>query len=123
MAGAVERLLASEVEWKEKAVEGVVEKVFEGQKWTQEKVALALMIERQRPVRSPVLEKLSSTEAGQNLDWKSLLSPTFKHTPLLSSSNLVALGRVLKVSRVSAHLMQLIQLAGRRLTAMTTRKA
>jgi hypothetical protein len=31
------------------------------------------------------------------MDLKSLYSPTFKHTPLLSSGNLVALGKLLKV--------------------------
>jgi DNA polymerase phi len=31
------------------------------------------------------------------MDWKSLLAPTFKHTPLLHSSNLVTLAPILKV--------------------------
>ena len=50
LIAAVERLLASEVEWKEAAVRGLLEAVFGDKGWSQEKVALALVLERRRPV-------------------------------------------------------------------------
>jgi len=58
---ATERLLASKVEWKGEAVDDLVAKVFGEQGWTQEKVALALILERGRPVsflKDPVEETL-----------------------------------------------------------------
>jgi hypothetical protein len=36
------------------------------------------------------------TADKQDLDWKTHFAPTFKHTPLLVSSNLVMLARILK---------------------------
>ena len=39
---------------------------------------------------------------GKDLDWKSLLAPTFKYTPLLHSSNLKLLAPILKVSAPTA---------------------
>ncbi|KAK4686071.1 DNA polymerase phi, partial [Tremellales sp. Uapishka_1] len=78
---ATRGLLESKVEWKKDAEDGLVEKVFtEDKQWTQEKVAIALVLQEKLPKR----------------DWKSLLSPAFKHTPLLTSSNLVTLARILK---------------------------
>ncbi|WWD16543.1 hypothetical protein CI109_100970 [Kwoniella shandongensis] len=77
---AVQGLVSSEVEWKDAAFEELVEIIFEEKTWTQEKVALVLLLEDQLP----------------QLDWKSHLAPTFKYTPLLNSHNLVTLGRVLK---------------------------
>jgi DNA polymerase phi len=47
--GAVRGLLASEVEWKEEGFKLVMERCFDGV-WGPEKVALVLVLERQRPV-------------------------------------------------------------------------
>ncbi|WVR03854.1 hypothetical protein IAU60_000851 [Kwoniella sp. DSM 27419] len=80
IVGAVKALLESEVEWKDEALQGVAKNVFGDKAWTQEKVALVLLLEDKVP----------------QLDWKAYLAPTFKHTPLLNSHNLVTLGRVLK---------------------------
>ncbi|KAK8861548.1 hypothetical protein IAR55_002370 [Kwoniella newhampshirensis] len=77
---AVQGLVQSEVEWKEDALTELIEIIFEEKTWTQEKVALVLLLEDQLP----------------DVEWRSHLSPTFKYTPLLNSHNLVTLGRVLK---------------------------
>lgn len=50
LLGGLERLLDSEVEWKTEALEGLVERVFINPEWNQEKVALAVLLERRRPV-------------------------------------------------------------------------
>ncbi|WVF67165.1 hypothetical protein IAT40_001911 [Kwoniella sp. CBS 6097] len=78
--GAVQGLLESEVEWKDAALEEVVKDVLGEQGWTQEKVALVLLLE----------------DKVKTIDWKTYFAPTFKYTPLLNSHNLVTLGRVLK---------------------------
>lgn len=77
---AAQGLLASSVEWKDEALSALVEKVYGDRAWSPEKIALTLALQRGAP----------------DLDWKKLLAPTFKHTPLLSSGNLITLGRVLK---------------------------
>lgn len=78
----VRGLLASKVEWKEAAVQSLLNKVYEEDStWTPEKVALSVEL------------------AAVKADWKALLAPTFKHAPLLCSQNLPALGRILKDGR------------------------
>lgn len=77
---AVEGLLTSSVEWKTEALTALTERVYADRAWSPEKVALTLALQRGAP----------------DLDWKALLAPTFKATPLLASGNLVTLGRVLK---------------------------
>lgn len=79
-----EKLLKSDVAWKSQAVEALVERVYGDKSWSQEKVALTLLLEQH----------------GSKLEWKTLLQPTFKHTPLLHSSNLIILGKLLKESDV-----------------------
>ncbi|WVQ94762.1 hypothetical protein IAU59_001843 [Kwoniella sp. CBS 9459] len=80
LIGAVQGLLESDVEWKDAALEEVVNEVLGEKGWTQEKVALVLLLE----------------DNVQTIDWKTYFAPTFKYTPLLNSHNLVTLGRVLK---------------------------
>ncbi|OCF44480.1 DNA polymerase phi subunit [Kwoniella heveanensis CBS 569] len=80
LIGAVQGLLESDVEWKDAALEQVVKVVLGEKGWTQEKVALVLLLE----------DKIKT------IDWKTHFAPTFKYTPLLNSHNLVTLGRVLK---------------------------
>lgn len=73
---ATERLLASKVEWKGEAVDDLVAKVFGVQGWTQEKVALALILERGRPVsflKDPVEETLMP-RLGSQLEIAALAS-------------------------------------------------
>ncbi|WWC87837.1 uncharacterized protein L201_002731 [Kwoniella dendrophila CBS 6074] len=83
LIGSIQGLLESNLEWKDEALKQTINKVFvnsDNKSWNQEKVALVLLLENK----------------VKNIDWKSHLSPTFKHTPLLNSHNLVTLGRVLK---------------------------
>jgi DNA polymerase phi len=47
---AVEMLFASQAAWKEEAVEGLVRRIKEEKNWNQEKIALVLLLERERPV-------------------------------------------------------------------------
>jgi len=48
--GATEGVLNSNVSWKNKAVDGLVKQIYEEKSWSQEKVALTLLLERQKPV-------------------------------------------------------------------------
>ncbi|TYJ59151.1 hypothetical protein B9479_000140 [Cryptococcus floricola] len=73
-------LAGSQVSWKEDALKSVLASAFEEKGWTQEKVALVLVLE----------------QCDLDIEWKQHLAPTFKYTPLLDSHNLVTLGRVLK---------------------------
>ncbi|ADV20875.1 DNA-directed DNA polymerase, putative [Cryptococcus gattii WM276] len=77
---SVQLLLGSRVQWKEDALQELVDVVFEEKGWTQEKVALVLTLE----------------QSGLDLDWKTHLAPTFKYNPLLDTHNLLTLGRILK---------------------------
>ena len=52
---ASERLLDSEVEWKDEATEFLVGKVYGDKAWSQEKVALTLLLEKRQPVGLCVL--------------------------------------------------------------------
>ena len=85
----------------EEVIQHLVEKVYGDRAWTQEKIGLTQLLERRQPV-SQDKQMHACADDTQNLDWSSLLSPTFKHTPILSSGNLVSLGRVLKESETSA---------------------
>ncbi|KAJ9108957.1 hypothetical protein QFC21_000280 [Naganishia friedmannii] len=91
---AVRMLLDDDVtvEWKEAALDGLITRVYgkstsdaatakaHGAEWTQEKVALTLVLQSARP----------------NLPWKALLAPTFKTGSVLSQSSLPILGKILK---------------------------
>lgn len=113
---ALEGLEASGVAWTDEAVGYLVERVFKGASardapdgqqaeskgfpWTQEKVALTIVLQRIRPVsRVPSPARIAidlGSAALQRLDWQALLAPTFKTGTLLAPPNLKKLGRVLK---------------------------
>ena len=79
---AVDALVRSDVSWKDEAVDATITAVYsESKVWTPEKVALTLKMQSAFPSR----------------EWKKLLSPTFKNPDLLSTGNLSALARILKV--------------------------
>ncbi|KAL7419801.1 DNA-directed DNA polymerase [Cryptotrichosporon argae] len=80
--GAVRVLLDSDVAWQQEGVQAVVEQRVRAQPWTQDKVALVIVLQEARP----------------ELDWKALLAPTFKYPSILAAGNLVTLGRILKES-------------------------
>ncbi|KAJ9097366.1 hypothetical protein QFC19_006834 [Naganishia cerealis] len=96
---AVRMLLADDVtvEWKEAALDGLVTRVYgkstsdaatakaHGVEWTQEKVALTLVLQ----------------SARADLPWKALLAPTFKNGSVLSQSSLPVLGKILKETNES----------------------
>lgn len=78
-----------EVAWKEQAIQAVVDRVYGkaaagggvgAMPWTQEKVALTLLLQSHRP----------------DFDWKSLLAPAFKNGDVLAATNLHTLSRILK---------------------------
>jgi DNA polymerase phi len=80
---ALDALNASDVSWKEEAIDITVEGIFVDIKiWTPEKVALALKLQAWYPER----------------DWRKYLSPTFKNPDILSTGNLTMLASILKVS-------------------------
>lgn len=80
---AVSALYESAVSWKEDAVEKTLHHLFiENKIWSTEKFALALKLQDLYPGR----------------DWKTLLSPTFKMSDLLSTGNLMMVARILKES-------------------------
>lgn len=78
-------LNAEQMSWKEQAIQAVVDRVYGkagagAMPWTQEQVALTLLLQSHRP----------------DLDWKSLLSPAFKNGNVLAVTNLHVLSRILK---------------------------
>ncbi|KAI0668533.1 DNA polymerase phi-domain-containing protein [Trametes maxima] len=80
---AVDALTASEVSWKDEAVDATIAAVYsESKTWTPEKVALTLKLQVAYPSR----------------DWKKQLAPTFKNPDVLSTGNLATLARILKES-------------------------
>ena len=109
---AVDALNASDVSWKNEAVEATISAVYtEVKAWTPEKVALTLKLQAAYPSR----------------DWKKLLAPTFKNADLLSTGNLATLARILKVPQryengVSSHLPLMSLVLCRNPTPMRTRK-
>ncbi len=79
---AVDALAKSDVSWKDEAVDATIAALYsESKAWTPEKVALTLKLQSAFPSR----------------EWKKLLSPTFKNPDLLSTGNLSAIARILKV--------------------------
>ena len=80
---ALDALNASDVSWKEEAIDITVQSIFvDINIWTPEKVALALKLQAWYPER----------------DWRKYLSPTFKNPDILSTGNLTILASILKVS-------------------------
>lgn len=79
---AVSTLDKSDVSWKREAINATVDTVFaDNRLWTSEKVAMALKLQASYPT----------------LNWRKLLSPTFKSPELLSIGNLTTLAKILKV--------------------------
>ncbi|KAI0747681.1 DNA polymerase phi-domain-containing protein [Daedaleopsis nitida] len=80
---AVDALKASQVSWKDDALDATIAAVYsESKSWTPEKVALTLNLQSSYPSRN----------------WKKLLCPPFKHPELLSTANLNTIARILKES-------------------------
>jgi DNA polymerase phi len=80
---AIDALTASDVSWKDAALDVTVECVFgENTAWSPEKVAITLKLQHIQPDR----------------DWRKFLCPAFKNPDLLGNANLLALGRILKVN-------------------------
>lgn len=80
---AIDTLAASDVTWKEDALESTVKTLFvENKNWSPDKVAIALKLQSLYPKR----------------DWRSAFSPAFKNPDILSTANLQTLARILKVS-------------------------
>ncbi|KAH9857639.1 DNA polymerase phi-domain-containing protein [Lenzites betulinus] len=83
VALAVTALAASEVSWKDEALDATISAIYsEAKTWTPEKVALTVKLQAAHPSR----------------DWKKQLAPTFKNPDLLSTGNLATLARILKES-------------------------
>lgn len=80
---AVNKILSSDVTWKDAALDIVVKQIFTPETvWTPEKVALALTIEGACPTK----------------EYAKYFSPAFKNSDILSLQNLNVLGRILKVN-------------------------
>ncbi|THG98713.1 hypothetical protein EW026_g3515 [Hermanssonia centrifuga] len=78
---AVDTLGASEVLWKDEGLESTIQSILvENKIWTPEKIALTLKLQKLCPSR----------------DWSKILSPTFKHSHLLSTGNYSTIARILK---------------------------
>ncbi|KIJ37708.1 hypothetical protein M422DRAFT_259809, partial [Sphaerobolus stellatus SS14] len=74
-------LAQSEVDWKDEALDWIIEKVFsEDKSWSPEKVGTAITLQ----------------SLGLDKDWKALLSPIFKQGDLLASSSLNTLAKILR---------------------------
>ncbi|ESK96903.1 dna-directed dna polymerase [Moniliophthora roreri MCA 2997] len=85
----IDALGSSEVPWKDEALRLSVQMLFKEKKvWTPEKVAMVLKLQRL---------------AEKDVDWKSILSPTFKDTNVLSNSNLQTVALILKEATVEDH--------------------
>ncbi|KAI0340127.1 hypothetical protein BDW22DRAFT_1486396 [Trametopsis cervina] len=80
---AVDALGAADVPWKQEAADWTVSALYDAEDaraWTPEKVALTVRLQRAFPKRK----------------WRETLAPTFKHAPLLHTSNYAALARIMK---------------------------
>ena len=87
---AIDVLEASDVTWKEGGVKATLNSIFVlNSAWSPEKIALAARLQNLYPKN----------------DWKTMLSPLFKNSVLLSTANLNAIARILKVSVV--HILSL----------------
>ncbi|KAJ7219138.1 DNA polymerase phi-domain-containing protein [Mycena pura] len=85
---AVDALKASDVPWKDSAFDIIVDSVFnENTVWSPEKIAITL--------------KLQTLHPGH--DWRKHLCPAFKTPDLLSNSNLLSLGRIMKESTTESY--------------------
>jgi DNA polymerase phi len=79
---AIEQVEGSTVDWKDDAVESLVELNFvESKAWSPEKLAIAMKLQQMRPKRN----------------WKAAFAPTFKNPDLLATGNLLNVARILKV--------------------------
>ena len=82
---AIDALQASDVSWKDEALEATIDTVFAEKKiWSPEKIALTLKLQAYLPSR----------------DWQKLLSPTFKNPELLGTGNLGTIARILRASLI-----------------------
>ncbi|KAG7092382.1 hypothetical protein E1B28_008739 [Marasmius oreades] len=82
---AIDALNESRVEWKEEACQATVRILFlENKSWSPEKIALSLKIQK----------------LGWHVNWRPLLSPTFKDRDLLNNSNLQTIALILKEAGV-----------------------
>lgn len=79
---AIDALHGSNVPWKKTATDYTIDSIL-SKSWSPEKIALVVKLERLYPAR----------------DWQPLLSPVFKSSDLLNTSNMPALARILKVIR------------------------
>ncbi|KAJ7273570.1 DNA polymerase phi-domain-containing protein [Mycena haematopus] len=84
---AIDALNASDVPWRDSALDATVECVFsENGAWSPEKVAVTLKLQNIQPDR----------------DWRKFLCPAFKSPDLLANANLQTLGRILKETATEA---------------------
>jgi DNA polymerase phi len=77
------RSASPRVEWEKEAMQWTLDTVYGGAhaaEWTPDKLALTVCLQELEPSQP----------------WKDLLAPTFRNSSLLSSPNLIAIGRVLK---------------------------
>lgn len=89
LLGALEALHGSQVTWKSEAAEFASSVIFrEKDEWFPEKLAAAVKMQQWFPV----------------LNWRDLISPTFKDGQVLSSSSLVKVATILRVSATTVHL-------------------
>lgn len=81
---AIDALSTSQVAWRKEAFDASIHSILVDMKaWSPEKIALTLKLQQYCPER----------------DWAKLLSPTFKQSHIVHTSNYTALARILKVSR------------------------
>ena len=82
MLSVVDVIDSSSIPWKDEAIGLVVSKIYvEDKSWSPEKVAMTIKLKQIRP----------------GLDWGEYITSPFKGVDILASSNLVALGRIMKV--------------------------
>lgn len=82
---AADSLKTAQVSWKEEAVNTTVQHLFvENKVWSPEKIALTLKLQT----------------SFEELGWRTLVSPTFKNSDLLSNANLHTIALILKVCEV-----------------------
>lgn len=57
--GAAEGVLSSQTSWKDEAMDHLADKVYADKAWSQEKIALTLVLEEQRPVSTSRVDERS----------------------------------------------------------------
>lgn len=83
LLSAVKALSTSNVPWKGSAFDMLFDRIYINDKaWGPEKVALTLRLQKIHP----------------NADWQTFCGSYFKNSDILAATNLIALGRLLKVS-------------------------